>query len=316
MIGVGVDITDSKKAEESLQESDAKYLLLLNSSAEAIYGLDLQGNCTFCNAACVKLLGHSAPEDLHGKNMDALMHHTQPDGSFYKQQECGIYLLCAKASLVTLPMKCCGVPTAPASLLSTGLIPCTKAGDLVGAVVTFLDISDRKRAEKAQQDSEEKYRKLFENATYGIFRSTPDGTLLDADPALVTMLGYGSREELLTRNLSADIYEDPAVRKSILDRHSASGSVLGCHDPAPTALGHWDFFHRRNGGQSFATASEASLYRTLECINFEIALPARNQAAVSRDSRRKLRPRFSRPKIRTSERAAITISSNAVSAQA
>src|ERR1039458_10799815 len=87
-----------------------------------------------------------------------------------------------------------------------------RAGELVGAVVTFLDTSDRKRAELALRQSEEKYRKLFENATYGIYRSKIDGTLLDVNPALVAMLGYGSKEELLARNLDRDIYEKPAAR--------------------------------------------------------------------------------------------------------
>jgi PAS domain S-box-containing protein len=48
MLGIGVDITHLKKAEQSLQESEEKYLLLLNSTAEAIFGLDLNGDCTFC----------------------------------------------------------------------------------------------------------------------------------------------------------------------------------------------------------------------------------------------------------------------------
>lgn len=104
-----------------------------------------------------------------------------------------------------------------------------RAGKLVGAVVTFLDISERKRTEQALQQSEEKYRKLFENATYGIYLSKPDGGLLDANPALVTMLGYSSKEELLMRNLDRDIYEDSAVRKSIIGRYSLdlSGRVDG-----------------------------------------------------------------------------------------
>ena len=55
MLGIGVDITDLKRTEQSLQESEEKYLLLLNSTAEAIYGLDLDGDCTFCNPACLRL---------------------------------------------------------------------------------------------------------------------------------------------------------------------------------------------------------------------------------------------------------------------
>ena len=56
MIGVGIDITDLKHTEQRLKESEEKYALLLNSTAEAIYGLDLAGRCTFCNPACLRLL--------------------------------------------------------------------------------------------------------------------------------------------------------------------------------------------------------------------------------------------------------------------
>ena len=52
MLGIGVDITDIKKVEESLHESEENYLLLLNSTAVAIYGIDLNGDCTFCNPPC------------------------------------------------------------------------------------------------------------------------------------------------------------------------------------------------------------------------------------------------------------------------
>jgi PAS domain-containing protein len=65
-----------------------------------------------------------------------------------------------------------------------------KGGEVVGALVTFVDISDRERAEQELRQSEEKYRELFEHATHGIFRSSIDGTLLDVNPALVAMLGY------------------------------------------------------------------------------------------------------------------------------
>lgn len=81
-----------------------------------------------------------------------------------------------------------------------------------------VDITESKRTEQMLRDSEEKFRKLFENASYGIFVARPDGTLLEVNPAMVAMLGYASREELLTRNLERDIYFEAAEGKTILTR--------------------------------------------------------------------------------------------------
>ncbi|MGZ7057788.1 MAG: PAS domain-containing hybrid sensor histidine kinase/response regulator [Candidatus Angelobacter sp.] len=227
MLGIGVDITDLKKTEQSLQESEERYLLLLNSTAEAIYGLDLEGNCTFCNPACLRLLGYATPTDLLGRNMHELVLHTWADGTPYRKQDCEIYVAVreGRASHVTDEVLWRADRTSfPAEYWS---YPMYKTGELVGSVVTFLDISDRKQAEQALRQSEEKYRELFEHATYGIFRSRVDGALLDVNPALVAMLGYSSKEELLTRNLIRDIYEEPADRKSILDSYGSSGRVSG-----------------------------------------------------------------------------------------
>jgi PAS domain S-box-containing protein len=159
--------------------------------------------------------------------MHALMHHTRADGTPYPKQDCEIYVAVRKgrASHVTDEVLWRANRTSfPAEYWS---YPMYKTGELVGAVVTFLDISDRKRAEQALRQSEEKYRGLFENATYGIFQSKLDGALLDVNPALVAMLGYSSKEELLTRNLNRDIYEDPADRRSILDSYGPSRRVNG-----------------------------------------------------------------------------------------
>lgn len=88
-----------------------------------------------------------------------------------------------------------------------------------------VDITELKITEQQIQKSEEKYRNLFENSGYGMFLSKPDGSLSDVNPALVKMLGYSSKEELLTRNLERDIYEDPAVRKAILSNFERGDRV-------------------------------------------------------------------------------------------
>lgn len=64
---------------------------LLNSTGEGIHGVDLDGKCTFANPACVTLLGFESDEELLGRNMHELVHHTRPNGEPYPMVECKIY---------------------------------------------------------------------------------------------------------------------------------------------------------------------------------------------------------------------------------
>ena len=205
MMGVGVDITGLKTIQRSLEESEEKYLLLLNSTAEAIYGLDLNGLCTFCNPACLRLLGYEKPADLLGKNMHQLMHHTRPDGTPYPAEECVIYRAIREGVPSHLSEEVLWRADGSRLFVEYWSHPMFRNGEPVGAVVTFLDLTERRRAEEARRASEAQYRELFENATYGIVVASEDGTLLDANPAVIRMLGYGSKEELLERNLQRDI---------------------------------------------------------------------------------------------------------------
>ncbi|HTZ17108.1 MAG TPA: PAS domain S-box protein [Dissulfurispiraceae bacterium] len=88
------------------------------------------------------------------------------------------------------------------------------------AVASVRDISERRSAEAALRESEEKYRTLFEESRDAIFMSTPEGKYLDINPAGVELLGYSSKEEMLSVDIDKDIYVDPADRarfKALLD---------------------------------------------------------------------------------------------------
>ena len=85
------------------------------------------------------------------------------------------------------------------------------------------DITERKRAEEALLRSEEKYRVIFDYAPVGIYQSTRDGRLVTANPTLARMLGYSSVEELLTKNLEADIYLEGSQREELIRDFESRG---------------------------------------------------------------------------------------------
>jgi two-component system, cell cycle sensor histidine kinase and response regulator CckA len=89
----------------------------------------------------------------------------------------------------------------------------------VRAIVTnFRDITERTRAEEALRESEAKYRFFIERAAFGIYRSTDDGRILEANPAFARMLGCGSVDEVMGLNM-ADVYQSEADRATLLDAH-------------------------------------------------------------------------------------------------
>ncbi len=94
-------------------------------------------------------------------------------------------------------------------------------------VGTAFDITDRKRAEEALRESEARFRSIFENATVGIYRTTPDGRILLANPALVRMLGYSTFEELAQRNLEEEGFEPQYPRSKFKELVERNGVVIG-----------------------------------------------------------------------------------------
>lgn len=82
-------------------------------------------------------------------------------------------------------------------------------GEAYAACVVMMDITERKRVEEELRLSEAHNRELVENSSYGIFRVSPDGVFLDANPALLTMLGVDSRKALEPVNFARDIFRFP-----------------------------------------------------------------------------------------------------------
>lgn len=94
-------------------------------------------------------------------------------------------------------------------------------------LVMAQDITERKRAEEKLRQSEERFRSLYENATLGMYRTTPEGRILLANPALVRMLGYTSFDDLAHRDLEMQGYEPGYERNDFRARIERDNEVRG-----------------------------------------------------------------------------------------
>ena len=157
VIGVlvdGRDITEEKEAQDALREADELIRLLLDSTAEGIYGIDLNGNCTFANPASATLLGFESVDDLLGKQMHNLIHHTRSNGEPYPVEECQIYKAFRQGKGTHVDdevMFCADGKPFPAEYWS---YPMFREEELVGCVVTFVDITERRRIEDELRQTE------------------------------------------------------------------------------------------------------------------------------------------------------------------
>lgn len=130
--------------EVRLRETAEMKRLLLNSTAEGIYGLDLEGNCTFCNASCLKVLGLDRQEQLIGQNIRTLVTSTRPENwstTLLKK---------TRANQVWhVPNQTLRRPDGMEFPVEIWSQPFVRDDKLIGAVVTFVDISERQQLEES-----------------------------------------------------------------------------------------------------------------------------------------------------------------------
>ncbi|HEV2664644.1 MAG TPA: PAS domain S-box protein [Blastocatellia bacterium] len=162
LICVCRDVTERKRAEGMLRESEERIRLILDSTAEAIFGCDPDGTCLFCNRAAVRLLGYDDPGELLGQNMHRLKHHTRADGTPYPVEECPIYLGFQRGEGVHRDNEVYWRKDGTCFPVEFWSHPIVRDGRTTGAVVTFVDITERKRAEDALRQYVERLRIMQE----------------------------------------------------------------------------------------------------------------------------------------------------------
>jgi len=209
--------TKRKKAEEFL----LKFRMGIERSGDAVFLTDPDGTIVYVNPAFENIFGYTKEEAI-GKTPRILKSGTL-NQEYYKNFWND--LLTKRPVIHEIVNK-----TKDGRLLSfeASVNPIiNEQGEIIGHLAIERDITERKIAEQALSESENRFRSLYENSTIGIYRTTPDGMILLANPTLVNMLGYLSFEDLATRNLEKDGFEPTYERKQFLEQIESQNEVKG-----------------------------------------------------------------------------------------
>jgi len=205
--GSFMDITGHKELEKTLARSEEKYRTILEEMKEGYYETDLAGNYTFFNDVICEKLGYSR-EELMGMNFQV---HTDPEDikkisdAYYEVYRTG------------KPLKWFSPPQIRkdgARIFAEDLVSLLRneGGEIIGFRGVSRDVTERKRAEEALRQSEEKYRAVLEGMAESCYEVDLDGNFIFFNSALYRGLGY-SREEMLELNYK--VYTPPEIVEKV-----------------------------------------------------------------------------------------------------
>jgi PAS domain S-box-containing protein len=215
------DITERKRAEESL--SYEKYLLqaVMDNLPDRIYFKDRESRFTRINQAIAKRFGLSDPAQAIGKSDVDFFPTEDASGFFQDEQE-----ILRTGQPIVDHEETATWPDGQTRWTSTTKMPLRDAaGNIVGTFGVSRDITERKRIEQELRNSEERFRSLFENATVGIYRTMPDGQILMCNPTMLHMLGYERFEDLGPRNLETDGFDPGYSRQMFKEKIERDGVI-------------------------------------------------------------------------------------------
>ncbi|MFO7650027.1 MAG: PAS domain S-box protein [bacterium] len=218
VLGISRDLTERKQAEDELRETGARYRAIFETTAAATMIIEADTTVSLANRELGRMLGYPGREVVGRSWTEFVVPEDLPRMRSYHD-------LRRSSDPVTAPR------TYEARLVDKqGVIhDCLLTVDMIPgtgrSVASVLDITDRKRVEADLRESDRRLRSLFRTVPAGIYRTTPDGRILMANPALVEMLGFDSLNELLARNIEEGSFGPGESRAAFKAALEAAGEL-------------------------------------------------------------------------------------------
>lgn len=212
------------ESAEHLERLRQQNLLILQSAGEGIVGLDLEGRHTFVNPAAARMLGYGHDE-LIGQPLHETWYRPLPGEVRSGGTDRPIYATLLDGEIHHVDSEVFWRKDGRSFPVAYTTTPIREGEQTTGAVITFLDITGRKRAEEALRESEKKYRTLFEESKDVIFFSTPEGMFIDINPAGVELFGYSSKDEIVKSDIGRDLYVNARYREEFKRAMEGQGYI-------------------------------------------------------------------------------------------
>ena len=205
------------------------YRNILDTITEGIYAIGKNGRCLYANSACWRTLGYNSDSDLLGQNMHSLIHHSHADLTAYPSDSCKIGKAIKEGIEIIADDEVFWSKSRVAIPVRYHAYPQYEGGKLIGAVVSFYDISSEIQQKKLLEASETKFRNIFTSAHAGIVYFDKNNFTLSANPEFLDLVQY-SLEELRTMHITDLIVEDDwnreqSVRNELLNGKRESYSM-------------------------------------------------------------------------------------------
>lgn len=180
-----------RQMERSAREQLHRIDLLLNSTAEGIYAVDLQGSCIIANQSCAQLLGYDDPSELLNRQMHDLMHHTHPDGTPYPASVCKAHQAIEFGTKTTVEDELFWRKDGTPLPVSYTALPVRDDNGIVGMVCVFRDITERLKSDHERL----RLLRLLEESLNEIYLfSTDTFRFLYLNRSALTNIGYSMDE--------------------------------------------------------------------------------------------------------------------------
>jgi len=218
-----------KDRTEELRVSEERTRLLLESAGEGIIGVSVEGKMTFINPAACRMLGYS-PDEFEGKELHSLIHYAHEDGSLCPLEDCAMHRSISLGMASHNDNEVLWRKDGTSFPVAYSSNPVHKDGSLVGSVITFSDITERRRAEQALAESERRTRTILETAIEGIWMVDNNAVTMLINPALCGILGR-PQEEILGHQIFDFVDEENLqifLHQLELRKKGASGAYEIC----------------------------------------------------------------------------------------